>query len=333
MKVLEIITEESSIIDPATGKPFEAPPPKTPKTPKAPKSRSKIPTPQSLIDSAKRRVKTRVKYLRNAEKVVDAKYGGWMKMAFRGLGLTVAITETWAITSALDDMYQEGEMSREGLEEGREFAWGLFNTAMIAPAVVKLTSRALLVTTVLRLFKNALAVIAAPVSLGASVVGAVATEAFFVWLRKWIMSPEGQEFFKTYLFEVVRYFGKPTDATANLLQKAWRTVQGKEGDYYQDAEKRKEQSGKDDKGQGAQTDKEPQVTASSETWPRHVRFTHQNRIYVGGKIVTDHTATLIPGVQNEIRVQGARATAKLLKLKDPLEDIPVKPGQEPIKPI
>ena len=331
MKVLEIITEESSIIDPATGKPFEAPPPKTPTTPK---SKSKIPTPQSLIDSAKRRVKARVKYLRNAEKVVDAKYGGWMRVAFRALGLTVAITETWAITSALDDMYQEGEISREGLEEGREFAWGLFNTAVIAPTVVKWTSRVLLVTTVLRLFKNALAVIAAPVSLGASVVGAVATEAFFVWLRKWIMSPDGQEFFKTYLFEVVRYFGKPTDATANLLQQAWRKVQGKEGDYYQDAEKRREQSGKGDKdgktqGQGAQGP----VIQSSETWPRHVRFSKGKTIYVGDQPVTDDDGTLIPGMQNEIRVQGARATAKLLKLKDPLSDIPLKPGQEPIKPI
>ena len=64
-----------------------------------------------------------------------------------------------------------------------------------------------------------------------------------------------------------------------------------------------------------------------------MRFSKGKTIYVGDQPVTDDDGTLIPGMQNEIRVQGARATAKLLKLKDPLSDIPLKPGQEPIKPI
>jgi len=302
---------------------------KGPNTPTA-KSTNKNPIAR-IVDNAKIRARRNQKWLAGREKILGEKYGWKLKTLFRLFGIWEILTETWATTDVLDDKYQKGEIDQTQLEEGREFAWGLFNTAAIAPTVIKVTSNALLLTRFLRFMKNTLAVVSAPASLGASIAAAAASEAFFIWLQKWIVSTEGQKWFSTYLYEVIRYFGKPTDAVANKLQQAYNTVQGKEGDYYADAKTRKEKSGT---GQAAQPDsKPPPPPETSETWPRHVRYTDDNYIFVGGMMVTDEKGFLVPGTQNEIRVQGARATAKLLKLKDPLADIPVRPGQEPIKPI
>lgn len=304
------------------------------KGPKSPtvKSTSKNPI-AKVVDAAKARARRNTKWLAQRERILGEKYGWKLKTLFRLFGIWEILTETWATTDVLDEMYQNGEIDDIKLEEGREFAWGLFNTAVVAPTAIKILSNALLLTRLLRFLKNSLAVVSAPASLGASIAAAAASEAFFIWLQKWIVSQEGQKWFSTYLYEVIRYFGKPTDAVANKLQQAYNTVTGKGGDdYYDDAKKRREKSGK---GQAAQPDSKlpPPPVDQSETWPRHVRYTDGNFIFVGGKMVTDEKGKLIPGVQNEIRVQGARATAKLLKLKDPLADIPLNPGQEPIKPI
>ena len=301
-----------------------------PKTPTM-KSTSKNPIAR-IVDNAKIRARRNQKWLAGREKILGEKYGWKLKTLFRLFGIWEILTETWATTDILDEMYQNGEINDQQLEEGREFVWGLFNTAAVAPTVIKITSNALLLTRLLRFMKNSLAVVSAPASLGASIAAAAASEAFFIWLQKWIVSKEGQAWFEKYLYEVIRYFGKPTDSVANSLQQAYNKVQGKEGDYYADAKKRKEKSGT---GQATQStnQKPPPPPETSETWPRHVRYTDDNYIFVGGMMVTDEKGLLVPGVQNEIRVQGARATAKLLKLKDPLEDIPLPPGQPPIKPI
>jgi hypothetical protein len=315
--------------------PVKADAPKTdePKTEPAKKKKKRI-NPRNMYDSAVARIKYKQSWVRRREQVLGEKYGWKLKWLFRGLGIWVAITETWAITDVLDDMYQKGEIDETELEEGREFAWGLFNTATIAPAVIRLTANALLLTRVLRFLKNALAAVTAVGSLGASIAAAAASEAFFIWLQKWIMSVEGQKWFSTYLYEFIRYFGKPTDAVANTLQQAWNVTQGKGNiDYYDDAKKRREQGGKAD-GQGGQPDKgPPPPPQSTETWPRHIRYEDRNRIFVGGVKVTDDEGKLIVGVQNALAVQGARAGAKQLKLKDPLEDIPLHPGQPPVKEI
>ncbi len=300
------------------------------------KPRSKPFTPRDIVDQAKRRLKRNTKYVEKAEKILNDRYGWKLKVLFKAAGLWIIITETWATTDVLDEMYQTGNgiNTKEELEESREFVWGLFNTAILAPAVVRLTANVLLITRLARILKWLLSFASAPFSLGASIVAAAGTEAFFIWLQKWIVSTEGQKFFQTYLYDVIRYFGKPTDAAANMLQSAWNKVQGKEGDYYDDAKRRREQGGKPE-GQGGQTTPPGQapVPTSTETWPRHVRYTYKNEIFVGGTRVLDKDNKLIPGIQNEIGVQGARATAKLLKLKDPLEDLPQQPGQPPIKPI
>jgi hypothetical protein len=299
------------------------------------KPRSKPFTPQDLLDRAKQRLRRNAKYVKNAEKLIDDKYGWKLKLLFRTLGLLAIITETWATTDVLDEMYQNGEISAEKLEEGREFAWGLFNTAALAPLVVRWTANALLVTKAARILKWLLSFASAPFSLGASIVVAAGTEAFFIWLQKWIVSKDGQKFFETYLFEVIRYFGKPTDATANMLQSAWNKVQGKEGDYYDDAKKRRAEKAppEDPEGQGGQTAGPPPIAPSKETWPDHIRYEKQNRIFIGGMKVTDDQGKLIPGIQNAIQVQGARAAANTLKLQDPIADIPQRPGEPPIKPV
>lgn len=305
---------------------------KGPKTPTM-KSTSKNPIAR-IVDNAKIRARRNQKWLAGREKILGEKYGWKLKTLFRLFGIWEILTETWATTDVLDEMFQKGEIDKTELEEGREFAWGLFNTAAVAPTVIKITANALLLTRLLRFMKNSLAVVSAPASLGASIAAAAASEAFFIWLQKWIVSKEGQAWFGKYLYEVIRYFGKPTDSVANSLQQAYNKVTGKEGDYYADAEKRKAEK---DGGQGAQpidTNKgPPPPPESNETWPRHIRYIDQNRIFVGGFKVTDDQGFLKVGVQNHLPVMGARAGARTLKLKDPLSDIPLRPGQEPPKPL
>ena len=267
-----------------------------------------------------------------------------MRLLFKGLGLTALIISHLSALEELDEQYKSGELfpgatedeKRQAFEEAREFAWGLFQTAVIAPTVARMLGRALFVTKLARLLKNIVALGSAGVSFGTSLVAAAATEAFFIWLQQWIMSDAGKAWFAEYLGSVIRYFGKPTDAIVNKLHSAWNSSQGKPGDYYDTKQKEREQAGNKDQapdGQGAQRAQEPQVARGTETWPRDIRYEDQNRIYVGGTKVTDPTGKLIPGIQNVLSVQGARAAADRRKLKDPLADIPQQPGQPPIKPI
>ena len=351
MRILDLITEAgpTTYVPASPGSPIVVPTPLTPSpapspAPSSPKGPKKRFTPKSIWDQVKARASKNKRRVSRAEYVFENKYGWKLRLLFKLIGLTALIISHLSALEELDEQYKSGELlpggtedeKRQAFEEAREFAWGLFQTAAIAPAAARMLSRALLVTKIARLIKNIIAVGSAGVSFGASLVAAAASEAFFIWLQQWIMSDSGKAWFAEYLGSVIRYFGKPADAIVNQLHAAWNSSQGKPGDYYDQKQREREQAGNKDQapdGQGAQAAAEPEASRSTETWPRDIRYENQNRIYVGGTKVTDHTGKLIPGIQNVLAVQGARATADRRKLKDPLADIPQQPGQPPIKPI
>jgi hypothetical protein len=74
-------------------------------------------------------------------------------------------------------------------------------------------------------------------------------------------------------------------------------------------------------------------SGSNDNWPRDIRYTHNDRIYVGGQMVTDHEGYLINGIDGVLGVAGARASASRQKLKDPLSEIPIRPGGQIPKPM
>lgn len=324
MRILEVITEAGTIIDPSTGKPFaDTPAAPTPAKP-SPKKKTNW-DPRKLFDVAKKKAGRNVQKMQKYEQFYDNKYGWKARALFKILGFGAAIIQTWATLDELDDMYQKGEIADAAtLEEMREYTWGMLVTATIAPTVIKYMANALFVTRIARWIKNGLAVLGAGVTGGASVVAAVATEAGFAWLQSWLTSDKGMTWVKEYLYNYIRFLGKIPDAL-------WDQLTG----YYDNAKERRQQSGPPEgerTGQGALA-AEPQVSRSTETWPEDIRYEKQNRIFVGDTAVTDHQGFLIPGIQNVLGVQGARAAAKRRKLADPLADIKLKPGTPPVKPV
>lgn len=245
MKVFEIISEApeyttpGGIVIPSGAKtaepiPTKSPEPALPKTPNAAvRANTAIKQQiQSVGDVHKKVTQTIAnapKRTKRIEALWQKKYGTLLTTATRLLGITVALTDLYTELDTADEMYQKEEISSAVLEQYREWAFGRFAAQILVPSATKLLSRAVGITFVVRMIKNAIGVAGATVSFGATAATAIASEVFFVWLQNWLSSPEATKWLTNdFMMPIVRTMGQIPEA-------AWSSLTG----YYERAEKSK----------------------------------------------------------------------------------------------
>lgn len=248
MKVFEIISEapnfstqpvpgsSSGLVMPAgakTAAPLpQAAPTTPPKTPNAAAQANKAiqQQVQNISDLHKKITQTISGAPKRSQKM-DAlwkqKYGTLLTVVMRIVGIAGALTDLYTELDLADEIFKNGEVSESVLKEYREWSFGRFATQVLTPAVAKVLGKAIGVSAMVRWIKNAVAVAGAGVSLGASAAAAFASEAFFIWLQRWLASPQATEWLTNgMIMPIVKTMG-------TVPETAWSELTG----YYEKAQK------------------------------------------------------------------------------------------------
>lgn len=257
MKVYEIITEApeytspggivipsgAKTADPIPVKPSQPTPAKPAKTPNiAARANTAIKQRiQGVSDLHKKVVTVKnasPKRMRRVEALWKNKYGLVLSSAAGILGLAVALTDLYTELDIADELHKNEEISDTVLEQYREWSFGRFSAQMLAPAVIKLLSRAVGITFVIRMIKNTIGIAGGFVSGGATTAAALASEGMFLWLRNFLGSPTATEWLTNDFFmPIVRTMGK-------IPEGAWSSLTG----YYEKSNQAKKDAAKSTAG-------------------------------------------------------------------------------------
>jgi hypothetical protein len=249
-----------------------------------------------------------------------AKYAGWGKV-FTVIGIAVAIAELYSELAIVEAMYVQGKLpgddgGAEMLQQHREFAFGVFQVQLLVPLLVKLVSRVIGTTTLVKWFIRALGGVSVAASLGTSIAVMLASEAFIRWLQAWLGSPAGKDFISKYIFDVIRFTGKP-------LESFWSDLTG----FYKKADVKK--YGSEEGAKKAAADRE-QKKKDNDTGIGNLTGKTAKTGEVNGIVVTDAQGYLLPSsrLQFDQTLQQARRDAEKKGQPDPLAKFPIRPGQK-----
>lgn len=157
-------------------------------------------------------------------------FGAPLTMLMRVIGIGTALTQLYGDLEAVDKDFKAGIIDAQELESSREFLFGAFATQMLAPAVIKLTARALMITKIARVIKWLAAGATGAVTGGASVVAAFGTEAFFLWLQAWLGSDSGKNWLSNdLLLPIVKTMGKVPELAWSKLTGYYEKTKGPDG--------------------------------------------------------------------------------------------------------
>jgi hypothetical protein len=247
-------------------------------------------------------------------------YGKWGKV-FTVIGLGVAIAQLYSELAVVEAMYVQGKLpgddgGREMLEQHREFAFGVFQVQVLTPFIVKFLSRVIGATTLIKWFIRALGGVSVFASMGASIVAIAASEAFTRWLQAWLGSGPGKDFIAKYIFDVIRFTGKP-------LESFWSDIMG----FYKGADVKKYGSEEGAKKASAEREKKKQ---DNDTGVGSLSGKTAKTGQVNGIVVTDSQGYLLPAIKlmADQELQQARREAIKAGTPDPLAKFPLRPGQK-----
>lgn len=174
------------------------------------------------------------------EKSFWAKLGTSTGTLFKLLGLGVAIADLYIDLAGLEDLYNNKELTKEDYEAEREFAFGIFEAQIIAPAVIRFVANSRIVLMLVRLIKNIVlgAGAVAGVATGgvvsaASIATMVATEAGILGFQLWLGSDQGKDFLGKEIGGIVRGAGYVGEGIWNKMLYAFSN-----SSFYKDAEKK-----------------------------------------------------------------------------------------------
>lgn len=177
------------------------------------------------------------------EKSFWAKLGTSTGTLFKWLGLGAPIADLYIDLAGLEDLYNNKELTKEDYEAEREFAFGIFEAQMIAPAVIRFVANSRIVLMLVRLIKNIVlgAGAVAGVATGgvvsaASIATMVATEAGILGFQLWLGSDQGKDFLGKEIGGIVRGFGYVGEGIWNKMLYAFSN-----SSFYKDAEKKQGQ--------------------------------------------------------------------------------------------
>jgi hypothetical protein len=153
-------------------------------------------------------------------------------------------------------------------------------------------------------------------SLGTSIAVMIASEAFIRWLQAWLGSPAGKDFISKYIFDVIRFTGKP-------LESFWSDLTG----FYKKADVKKYGS---EEGAKKASDEREKKKKDNDTGIGNLSGKTAKTGEVNGIVVTDAQGFLLPApkLQFDQTLQQARRDAAKNGQPDPLAKFPIKPGQK-----
>lgn len=212
----------------------------------------------------------------------------------------------------------------------RNYMWGKFMAtegAVIAAQSIKWMLKTVFWT---RLAKNLVTFLSSGVTLGASIAVGLATEAGILWFSNWLQSPEGEKWWTNAVVEgYLKGAGNWADGAWSLLVGSYNAAT--QGKFITPADQAREKraAGKPPQSdQSKQLPTEPPESQNKIKWPKEIRNWVNGGWSVGGHPVTDGRGYLRPESAGVLSVEGARASAKLRGLPDPLADLPVAPGEK-----
>lgn len=264
-------------------------------------------------------------YSAKYEKAIEAngkfmqKYGTWGKV-FSAIGLATAIIQLYSELAVVEAMYVQGKLpgddgGREMLEQHREYAFGIFQVQVLTPFIVKFLSRIIGATSLVKWFIRALGGVSVFASLGASIVAVGASELFIRWLQAWLGTSAGRDFIAKYIFDTIRFTGKP-------LESFWSEIIG----FYKGADVKKYGSEEKAKKAGEEREKKQK---DNDTGSGNLSGRTAKTGEVNGIVVTDAQGYLLPPfkLQFDQELKQARREAIAAGKPDPLLKFPLKTGQ------
>ena len=169
-----------------------------------------------------------------------AKLGTSTGLLFKWLGLGAAITELYIDLAGLEELYLDKELTKEEYEAEREFAFGIFEVQIIAPAVVRFVANSRIVLMLVRLIKNVVlgagavaGVVTGGVVSAASIAAMIATEAGIAAFQMWLGSEQGKTVLAKQFGGIIRKGGYVGEGIWNKLLYAFS-----DSSFYKDAEKK-----------------------------------------------------------------------------------------------
>lgn len=314
------------------------------------------PTPSSEpsgIDKIKERWRTNAqRYAKYTDEGVTKRInqlGKITKYLLKAAGFLIPIEQLYSELAKLELDYVEGlypfntgddEADLAIYNERRNWFWGRFMATEGAVLAAQTLAWALRSIFWGRIAKNIVTFISAGVTFGTSIAFSLATEAGIAWMSKWLSTPEGEQWWReSFIGPLLRFGGAVLDtAWQGLVMAYTKGTTGQAQSSNDIAQDRRDNRRSDPNyvpppttGLGTQSEKLPDKPPESQSkinWPSNIRNWNNGGWTVGGEQVTDGKGYLIPGIQNVISVQGARAEAKRKGLPDPLADLPAAPGKQ-----
>ena len=238
MKVYEIITEAPNI-GPTTTTPSGIVIPQsaaqTSTTPRPKRASRKTSNTSKVAKPKAPATPITPRWQRNqiSSQAVEAKwtkaFGTPLTVLMRVIGIFTALTQLYVDLEKVEQEYQAGGMDSAEVESTREFLFGTFLAQVLVPAVAKKVADILFITRLASAIKWVAAGATGAVTGGATVVAALATEAFFVWFQKWIGSDEGKNWLsQSFFMPLIKTMGK-------IPEGVWSTLTG----YYEKSDAKK----------------------------------------------------------------------------------------------
>jgi hypothetical protein len=287
----------------------------------------------SALSSLSSNYAKKLKLTARVEGMWKKKFGPWGKV-FTAMGIAVALTQLYENLYVTEALYVQGKLpGNDGgyakLVEQREFEFGVFTTQILAPTLTKWILRAIATATGVKWLIRVLGGISTTATLGASIAGVIASEAFIRWFQWWLGSEQGRNVLFEYFGGIIRTIGTPTESL-------WSIIVG----YYNKADVKK--FGSPEAAKAAQADRQTKADAagSSGSWSGETAktgFVTDPSVDKSGKlinpttriVVTDKDGNLFPNARlmanaqlNLIRSQAVDAGQP-----DPLTKF-AKPGQQ-----
>ena len=138
------------------------------------------------------------------------RFGGWLFFAAR---LEEPTRDLWKTVSGLEDDYKNGlsynghTMTKEDFEAERNFAYGVYETQILLPALARILTNVASSLKVARWIKNAAAAISAPASAGLSIGAALATDAALYAFAEFLGSKSATDYMGDKLMPAIRGSG------------------------------------------------------------------------------------------------------------------------------
>jgi hypothetical protein len=143
--------------------------------------------------------------------------------------------QLWATVSGLEDdytnnigVYDGRPMTKEEFEAERDFAYGVYQTQILLPAIVRVLKNTTTAVTVARNIKNLAAAISAPASAGLSIGAALATDVALYAFAEFLGSDTAQKYMVAELMPVVKGFGWAGTGLVDGLWSLYTSSTGKD---------------------------------------------------------------------------------------------------------